>query len=42
MVCGKEDVKIHLKDEKVAEYLCLFGFENIIKLETGKKTEEIE
>lgn len=33
MVCGKEDVKIHLKDEKVAEYLCLFGFENIINLD---------
>ena len=34
MVCGKEDVKIHLGDEAIAEYLCLFGFENIISLDS--------
>ena len=34
MVCGKENVTISLSDTKLAELLCLFGFESIIKLET--------
>lgn len=32
LLCGKENVTISLCDEKVSEMLCLFGFENIIKL----------
>ncbi len=42
MICGKENVTISLSDEKLAELLCLFGFENIIKLETTEKTAEVE
>lgn len=41
MICGKENVEISLSDEKLAELLCLFGFENIIKLETCEKQAEL-
>lgn len=39
LVCGKENVTISLGDEKVSEKLCLFGFENIIKLGKYKDIE---
>lgn len=42
MVCGKENITISLCDEKLAELLCLFGFENIIKLGKGNETATIE
>lgn len=42
MVCGKENITISLSDSKLAELLCLFGFENIIRLETGEKSAVIE
>jgi len=42
MVCGKENVTISISDSKLSELLCLFGFENIIKLETNEKSAEIE
>lgn len=42
MVCGKENITISLSDTKLSELLCLFGFENIIKLETNEKIAEIE
>ena len=42
MVCAKENVTISLGDEKLAEILCLFGFENIIKLEQNRETATIE
>lgn len=42
MVCGIENISISLSDEKLAELLCLFGFENIIKLETTKKEACVE
>lgn len=38
MVCGKENIKIKIGDEKIAGMLCLFGFEHI--LEIGGKSEE--
>ena len=41
MVCGKENVTISLGDKKLAELLCLFGFENIINLETNEKPAEV-
>lgn len=41
MVCAKENITISLGDEKLAELLCLFGFENIIKLEICEKQAEI-
>lgn len=42
MVCGKEDVKITLTDEGLAELLCLFGFENIINLNLGQQDAILE
>lgn len=42
MVCGKENISISLSDTKLSELLCLFGFENIIKLETNEKIAEVE
>ena len=42
MVCGKENITISLSDERLAELLCLFGFENIIKLETAEKILEVK
>lgn len=42
MVCGKENVTISLSDAKLSELLCLFGFENIIKLETTEKKAQLE
>lgn len=42
MVCGKENINIRLSDNKLAEILCLFGFENIIMLETKEKAACVE
>lgn len=42
MICGMENVTISLSDKKLAELLCLFGFENIIRLETNEKTAVVE
>lgn len=42
MVCGKENITISLSDSKLAELLCLFGFENIIRLERGEKPASVE
>lgn len=39
MICGKEEVKICVGDKEIAEYLCLFGFENILKI--GKESEPL-
>lgn len=42
MLCGKENITINLSDEKLAEILCLFGFEHIIKLEKENKFVNLE
>ena len=42
MVCGKENAKIKVSDEKVAGMLCLFGFENIIEIGGTKEEVSLE
>lgn len=42
MVCGKENAKIKVSDEKVAGMLCLFGFENIIEIGGAKEEVSLE